>query len=355
MKISFLLISIERRGGVRIAIEIANQLAKFKHQCRLIVIGDTDIPFPVHRDVKILRAHSANCAGVFGVASKVIALAKAVPTDSDVVVATYYLTAYSAFLAKLRISRAKTFYLVQGYEPNFFRQKNMRTQWIPFFSAHFSYYLPLYKVTISRWLSDILAASGHHDVPVISNGIDTEVFTHEVVAASSGETMIMTVAHQPIRGFHDFCAAMDIIRESRTNFRALVIGANPLLASTLSVPYDFVTPRNDHELVAAYKKSTIFVSCAYEEGFGLMPLEAMSCGVPVVCTDSGGLRDYASDNENCLMVPVGNVNRVASAIMQLLDDAELRAKFVAAGQKTARQFNWSDIGRQYEELFSELR
>jgi len=356
MKIAFLLISIERSGGVRVTIEIANQLAKLKHKCRLIVTGNNAIPFPAHEDVQIIHAQCTRLTGNFRVLSRSITLAKAVPVDSDIVVASYYLTAYSAIFARLRARRAKFFYIVQGYEPNFFRQKNMRIQWVSYLLARFSYYLPLHKTTISHWLSDVLATHGHQDVPVINNGIDTEIFAQGVVTASSSESVIMTIANRrPNRGFYDFCAAMDIIKMSRTDFRVLVIGSDPAVASALNVPYDFLTPRSDEELVSAYHKSSIYVSCSHEEGFGLMPLEAMSCGKPVVCTDSGGLRDYARNGENCLLVPVGDVNKIATAIIQLLDDAELRAKFIAQGRKTASHFVWADIGRQYEKLFLQTR
>jgi len=355
MKITFLLISIERRGGVRVTAEIANQLAKLKHKCSLIVAGNNAIPFPVHEDVQIIHTQCTRLTGNFGTVSKVFTLAKAVPADSDIVVATYYLTAYSAIIARLRARRAKLFYLVQGYEPNFFRQKNMRIQGVSYLLARFSYYLPLHKTTISHWLSDVLATHGHHDVPVINNGIDTEIFAQGIVTPSSSESVIMTVANPPNRGFYDFCASMDIIKISRTDFRVLIIGSDPDVASALNVPYDFLTPRSDEELVSAYNKSSIYVSCSHEEGFGLMPLEAMSCGTPVVCTDSGGLRDYARSGENCLMVPVGDVNKIAEAIIQLLDDAELRVRFVEQGRKTASRFVWADIGRQYEKLFLQTR
>lgn len=355
MKITFLLISIERRGGVRITVEIANQLARLNHQCSLIVAGDNTIPFPVHKDVQIIYTHFTKIKGNVGVMYKLFALAKAVPVDSDIVVATYYLTAYSAIFARLRAYRAKFFYIVQGYEPNFFRQKNKRIQWVSYLLARFSYYLPLHKTTISRWLSDVLATQGHHDVPVINNGIYTEIFAHGSVKESSSESVIMTVANPPNRGFYDFCDAMEIIRKCKTDFRVLVIGADPDVASALKVPYDFLTPLCDEELVSAYHKSSIFVSCSHEEGFGLMPLEAMSCGTPVVCTDSGGLRDYARNGENCVMVPAGNVNKISEAIIQLLEDAELRDRFIAEGRKTASNFNWSEIGRQYEKLFLQTR
>lgn len=351
MKITFLLISIERSGGVRVTIEIANQLAKLKHKCSLVVLGNEPIPFPVHQDVEIIRTQSSSRT-ILSAITKVFTLASGVPADSDIVVASYYLTAYSAILAKLIAKSSCLFYIIQGYEPNYFRQKSRRIKWISYLLARLSYYLPLHKTAISHWLSSVLAIKGHQNIPVLNNGISSEVFTHRNITVPSAKFVIMTFANsRPNRGFYDFCAAVELLAQKRLDFELLLVGTEPAVANVLTLPYHFLTPLNDEELVAAYHKASIFVTCSHEEGFGLTPLEAMSCGVPVVCTDSGGLRDYASGDENCLMVPVRDINQIAAAIMQLFDNSELRTKFIINGQKTALQFDWPIIGAQYEALF----
>ncbi len=299
MKIAFLLISIGRSGGVRVTVEIANQLARLKHDCCLVVLGKASIPFPVHKDVKVIRVNSSRFDRYFGNPARIIAMAKAVPADLDIVVASYYLTAYVAVLTKLVARKAMLFYVIQGYEPNYFKQIGERTQWLSYVLARLSYYLPLYKTTISHWLSDVLAVHGQAGVPVVNNGIDTDVFSLGPVVPRSHELTIMAVANRrPRRGFYDFCDAIDLVANKRTNFRVLAIGSDPGVANALNVPYDSLTPSNDEELVAAYRSASIFVTCSHEEGFGLTPLEAMSCGVPVVCADSGGFADFARGGES---------------------------------------------------------
>lgn len=352
MNITFLLISVERSGGVRVTVEIANQLAKLNHQCRIIVAGHNEIPFSVHQDVQVIRAQCIMNPSNFGMLSRVIAIAKAIPGDSDIVVASYYLTAYSAMISRLVVRNAKLYYLIQGYEPNYFKQKNGRIKWMSYLLARFSYYFPLNKTAISEWLSDLLSKHGHMSIPVINNGIDSGIFINGAIKESTNEIVVMTVANRrPNRGFYDFCAAISVIGMSRTDFKVLVIGADPDVANVLKVPYEFFTPQSDEELVAAYHKSTIYVSCSHEEGFGLTPLEAMSCGTPVVCTDSGGIREYARGGENCLLVPVRDINKIAAAITQLMDNDVLRNKLLVQGHRTASQFEWAVIGRKYEELF----
>lgn len=353
MKVSFLLISLERSGGVRVTVEIANQLAKLNHDCRLVVCSDDNFPFPVHNNVQIVRARRHNNQGKLSAFTKLFSLAKAVPSDSDVIVASYYLTAYSAVLSRIFARNARLFYVVQGYEPNYFRQENGRSNYVSYLLARLSYFLPLRKTAISHWLSNILASKGHCNVPVINNGIDAEIFTPDDATKTSTEVVIMTIANsRPNRGFYDFCDAISVFRNTRSDFKLLIIGSDRHVAKSLNVPYDFLTPRCDDQLVDAYRSSTIYVTCSHEEGFGLTPLEAMACGTSVVCTDSGGLRDYAQDGINCLMVPVRDISRIANAITRLLDDHDLRNKLATQGRCTALEFSWTVIGKQYETIFN---
>jgi glycosyltransferase involved in cell wall biosynthesis len=75
-------------------------------------------------------------------------------------------------------------------------------------------------------------------------------------------------------------------------------------------------------------------------------LEAMSTGLPVVCTDAHGNRDFCRDGENCL-VPEPRAGAVAAAIQRLLEDQALRARLTEGGLRTAREYDWS---RKLDEL-----
>jgi len=318
------------------------------------VSGDEEIPFSVNHEIEIIRSRCAKVSNHLGIVNRVMSLAKAVPADSDVIVASYYLTTYSAILAKLRVRSARLFYIVQGYEPNYFCQADGSNQWFSYYLACYSYRLPLHKTAISSWLSNILISHGVHDVTVINNGINSELFSPCAGGCLSDVPIIMTVGNRrPNRGFFDFCDAANLLWKRRKDFRILIIGTDSNVTNGLNLPFDFLIPCNDEELVIAYRSALIYVTCSHEEGFGLTPLEAMSCETAVVCTDSGGVRDFAIDDENCLMVPVRDVNQIAEAIDRLLDDQECRARLIEQGRKTALRFDWTIIGRQYERVFCE--
>jgi len=65
----------------------------------------------------------------------------------------------------------------------------------------------------------------------------------------------------------------------------------------------------------------------------------MAAGTPVVSTDAHGNRDFCRHEENCLIADA-DANSVSAAIARLLDDAQLRARLIEAGLKTAQEYAW---------------
>ena len=75
----------------------------------------------------------------------------------------------------------------------------------------------------------------------------------------------------------------------------------------------------------------------WSEPFGLVPVEAMSCGTPVVAAATGGSAEYLLDRVNCLRVPSNDPQAIAAAIRELSVDSDLRRKLVTAGRLTAAE------------------
>ncbi len=98
-------------------------------------------------------------------------------------------------------------------------------------------------------------------------------------------------------------------------------------------------------IAGAYAAADALLFCAeWPEPFGLVPLEAMAVGTPVIATGTGGSAEYLRDAENCLLVPPGKPEPVAAAVKRLAADPELRRRLRAGGLETAaahdeRRFN----------------
>ncbi|MDD5557806.1 MAG: glycosyltransferase family 1 protein [bacterium] len=98
------------------------------------------------------------------------------------------------------------------------------------------------------------------------------------------------------------------------------------------------------ELPAVYSGSSLFVFPALYEGFGLPPLEAMACGVPVVCSDAASLPEVVGDA--AVTVPPLDAERLAAAVRDLLGDAARRERMAARGLERARRFTWNETARR---------
>jgi len=108
------------------------------------------------------------------------------------------------------------------------------------------------------------------------------------------------------------------------------------LGAGLPLTFDAV-PRDQLRDVYCDADVLAFTS-TWEEPFGLVPLEAMACGTPVVAVPSGGAADYLEDEVNALLVPAGEPAALAAAVRRLRDDPALRARLVAGGLRTASRF-----------------
>lgn len=109
------------------------------------------------------------------------------------------------------------------------------------------------------------------------------------------------------------------------------------------------------EAVAALLASAhVVVDPSLFQGFGLVGLEAMSCGTACVLTASGGVSEYAVDGENALVVPPRDADAIARAVLRLVDDTALRDRLAAAGLAAARRFTWEKTAARYREFMASL-
>ncbi|HLI15978.1 MAG TPA: glycosyltransferase family 4 protein [Acidimicrobiales bacterium] len=99
-------------------------------------------------------------------------------------------------------------------------------------------------------------------------------------------------------------------------------------------------------LARLYREADVYVCVSRYESFPLPPLEAMASGAAVVSTANGGIAAFGRHNENCLIVPVGDVAGLLEATRRLLDDEPLANRLRSAGLATARALSWPAIARE---------
>jgi glycosyltransferase involved in cell wall biosynthesis len=106
-----------------------------------------------------------------------------------------------------------------------------------------------------------------------------------------------------------------------------------------------------HKMFSLYNGSTCFIAASLVEGFSFPELEAMACGCPVICTDSGGNRDFVKHGKNALVVR-RDMGSLQKAALQLLSDKPLRRRLRMAGLETARnpKYSWPNITKRFEKI-----
>jgi N,N'-diacetylbacillosaminyl-diphospho-undecaprenol alpha-1,3-N-acetylgalactosaminyltransferase len=113
-------------------------------------------------------------------------------------------------------------------------------------------------------------------------------------------------------------------------------------------------PRRDIPVVLA--SSDIFVlPSAYREGIPRVLLEAASMGLPIVTTDSAGCNEVVEDSVNGLLVPVHDATALGKALLRLVADSELRARFGEASRRRALEhFDLSIVVEQTRSVYRRL-
>jgi glycosyltransferase involved in cell wall biosynthesis len=107
--------------------------------------------------------------------------------------------------------------------------------------------------------------------------------------------------------------------------------------------------RGRSEIVAAYARADVVVfPVLWEEPWGLVPLEAMGKGRPVVATGRGGSAEYLRDRENCLLFEAGDPDALANAIRRLAGDPELRESLRRGGLETAPRYTEEALNEAVE-------
>ncbi|MFL5895593.1 MAG: glycosyltransferase family 4 protein [Thermoleophilaceae bacterium] len=204
----------------------------------------------------------------------------------------------------------------------------------------------------ARWLfaSDSVRRAALEAVPeledtdLLAPGLD-ETFLDPAPPREWGWRLLAPGRLDPRKGLRTAVEALALLPRARL---AIVGGGDEghaaelrSLAAELGVAerVDFQPPRPRAELVAAYRDAdAVLFPVLWAEPFGLVPLEAMGIGRPVVATGRGGSGEYLRDGENCLLHEPGDARSLAQAVERLAADAALRERLRAGGFQTAPRF-----------------
>lgn len=164
-----------------------------------------------------------------------------------------------------------------------------------------------------------------------------------------------------VKGFDILIKSFKLIIDRGFDWDLIILGDGELrqelesLVNELSI-FDHVQLLGFKENPYPYMaKADLFVLSSYFEGFGQVVVEAQYLGIPIVSTDCDvGPREILQAGNCGLLVPVGDVEKLADGIEQLMTDQQLRETFIARGLNRAQDFDLPKIMAQVESLLDEI-
>ncbi len=213
-------------------------------------------------------------------------------------------------------------------------------------------------------------------ITIVPCGIDLELFTpmekevaRHKLGLKDGERVILFVGRiEPLKGIDILISAAAQLHEDE-NFIVLIVGGDSRASSEiaqlkaqaekLGVDHHiaFVGAVEHSQLPLYYNAADVCVVPSYYESFGLVAVESMACGTPVVASRVGGLTTTVQDGETGYLIPWRCPEPFAERLELLLDNDELRASFGRAGRLAVERFRWANVadavGALYESLLAE--
>jgi glycosyltransferase involved in cell wall biosynthesis len=226
-------------------------------------------------------------------------------------------------------------------------------------------------IAVSEWTKQDIAKYGvdRSKIETIHNGINVESYRPRAGGSARekygvrGNMLLFVGRMVPQKGVSYLLEAMPRVLRRHPGTKLVLVGRGSLCdglrrhAAKLGLDGSAVFSGfvDEDELKDAYGACDLFVLPSTVEPFGIVVAEAMASGKPVVCTDSGGVREIVDDGASGFVVPPRSPEALADKINALLSDARLRADMGLKGREAAeRRFDWKLIARRTKHLYEDV-
>lgn len=204
-------------------------------------------------------------------------------------------------------------------------------------------------------------------IEVVPVGVDTKKFKPLNVDEEEHTLLFLSVLDRfhEYKGLEYLLKALKIVKDEIKDVKLIIGGEGEFktyyqeMANHLGVGdnVEFVGFIPDGKLTEYYNRCSIFVLPSYssdQEGFGIVLLEALACGKPVVTTEIVGVSKDVQNLNAGIVVKPRDVKNLADAIIRILQDDDLKRKMGKNGRKVAEKYSWEKVAGVVEKIYTEL-
>ena len=250
------------------------------------------------------------------------------------------------------------------------------------------------EMSIPQWADRIIAATPaeqaqlrwlyrarRRQIVVIPPGVNTERFNQELSREAAREILGIPLASnlllfvgriEPLKAVDTILEALHVLREKAPsllrNLHFMIVGGDPnsgrdqemnrLQDLSVELGIDqlvsFVGAKEQAELPSFYAAAAAVIMPSDYESFGMVALEAMSSGTPVIASQVGGLQFLVRDQETGFHIPAREPISLAECIIELLTDKSRTADMGMAASRIAQEYAWSGIAERLIAVFEEV-
>lgn len=297
-------------GGVRVIYELANGLSERGFPVSILSLSPKPTWFSIHGKVRWLTFG--------GYPALAVAAKENLP---DVVIATWWKTAYVA-QSICENTSCRGMYLVQDIETEYYHDPITRK------AVMDTYALGLEHFTTSRWVM----ANCPNGCKYVGIAIG-KMRQKNKEGERRKRQALAVMRRQALKGFRELGEVA--LRLQKSNIPVVTFGTDTTVR--LSGLHEHIGNPGSRDVIRLYSTSSVFLSTSLHEGFSMTPVEAMTCGLPVVQFPADGNMEYAVDGENCLLAQ--SPKHMAELAVRVLSDRALASSLSKSGLETARRYS----------------
>jgi len=199
-------------------------------------------------------------------------------------------------------------------------------------------------------------------ITVIECGIDHETYSYdEKVQKYEQPTALYLGRVKKYKSIQHLLSAWPKVLEEVPDARLQIVGSGDYLNALkaegerlgITDSVEFLGFVSKESKIERFRRSWCTVYPSLKEGWGLTNIEANACGTPALASRVPGLKDSVADGKSGMLFEYGDIEQIASQIIKIFTDEELRTRLYRGAREWAAGFNWDDSSRKMIELIEQ--